>query len=166
MTVYMVFEPPRADGDPVRRAERIRFVRDRFTWSAFLFAPLWMLRHRLWLALVGYLVVVAAATVGLGYAGARLSAIVVVLALIHLLIGVEAATIRRASLMRRGWRDLGVAIGDDLEAAERRFFDSYAARSAARGETLAPPPPAPPPPLRAGPAGDVIGLFPEPGASR
>src|SRR5215470_1120215 len=114
MTVYMVFEPPRAGGDPMQQAERIAFVRDRFTWSAFLFAPLWMLRHRLWLAFVGYGVVVASVTAGLVYAGARAGSIVLALALVNLLAGIEAATLRRRSLVRRSWRDLGIVIGDDL----------------------------------------------------
>ena len=47
MTVYMVFEPPRAGGDPVTRAERIVFVRDRFSWGAFLLGPIWLLWRRL-----------------------------------------------------------------------------------------------------------------------
>ena len=31
------------------------FVRDGFHFWAFLLAPLWLLVHRLWLALLGYL---------------------------------------------------------------------------------------------------------------
>ena len=164
MTVYMVFEPPRAGGDPVRRAERIAFVRDRFTWSAFLFAPLWMLRHRLWLAFVGYLLAVAAVTPALWLAGGRAGSFLLALFTIHLLIAIEAAILRRRSLAWRGWRDLGIVIGDDLEAAEHRFFDADAARTAAHGEPMPPSPPSPPP-LRPGPAGDVVGLFPQPGAN-
>jgi hypothetical protein len=168
MTVYMVFEPPRADGDTVRRAERIRFVRDRFTWSAFLFAPFWMLRHRLWLAFIGYGVVVIAIAATLAVAGGRLGAIAVALALINLLVGIEAATLRRRSLVRRGWRDHGIVIGDDLDAAEHRFFDRYvygettremeqALSAAARPQSPPSPPPASAPP--------VVGLFPQPGTS-
>jgi len=166
MTVYMVFEPPRQDGDLVRHAERIAFVRDRFTWSAFLFAPLWMLRHGLWLALVGYCVVVAAAVTSLGYAGARAGAMFWALALIHLLVGIEAASIRRASLTLRGWRDCGIVIGDDHEAAERRFFDRYVAGETTREMEMAlaaVPRPTPPPPPAGAP--DVVGLFPQPGAT-
>jgi hypothetical protein len=164
MTVYMVFEPPSAGGDPVRRAERMRFVRDRFAWSAFLFAPLWLLRHRLWLAFVGYIVAVAVVPPALWLAGGRAGALILALVLINLLVGIEAATLRRRSLAWRGWRDLGIVIGDDLESAERRFFDADATRAAERDEPVAPPPPPPPP--RPGPAGDVVGLFPQPGASR
>jgi len=166
MTVYMVFEPPRQDGDPVQRAEHIRFVRDRFTWSAFLFAPLWMLRHRMWLAFIGYGVVVAAVAAALAYAGLRPGAIVLALALINLLVGIEAATFRRRSLVRRGWRDLGIVIGDDLEAAEHRFFDRYVYGETTRemdSALAAAPRPRPPAPPSA-PA--VVGLFPQPGATR
>ena len=165
MTVYMVFEPPRAGGDPMQRAERMRFVRDRFTWSAFLFAPLWMLRHRLWLAFIGYGVAVAAVMPALWLAGGRGGSLFLALFMIHLLVGIEAATFRRRSLAWRGWRDLGIVIGDDLESAEHRFFDAYAARAGARGEPVAPSSP-PQPPLRPGAAGDVVGLFPQPGANR
>jgi hypothetical protein len=168
MTVYMVFEPPRASGDPVRRAERIRFVRDRFTWSAFLFAPLWMLRHRLWLASVGYVVLVAGVTPAVWLVGGREGALMLALVMIHLLVGIEAATFRRWSLAWRGWRDRGIVIGDDREAAERRFFDRYVVAETTREMELAlaaargPPSPLSPPPAS---APDVVGLFPQPGAS-
>ena len=40
--------------------ERFVFVRDGFTFWAFLLAPVWMLRHRLWLVLLGYVLVMVA----------------------------------------------------------------------------------------------------------
>ena len=165
MTVYMVFEPPRAGGDPVTRAERIVFVRDRFSWGAFLLGPIWLLWRRLWLGLVGYVVVVGIVTVALRLAGVGASWRTLALALIGLLLGVEAGNLRRWTLARRGWRDLGIVIGDDLEAAERRFFDVHA-RAADRPDVVAPAPPPPPAPLRPSAAADVIGLFPQPGANR
>jgi hypothetical protein len=164
MTVYMVFEPPKADGDAVRRAERIRFVRDRFTWSAFLFAPWWMLRHRLWLAFIGYGVVVAAVAAAFVYAGGRSGAITLALVLINLLVGIEAASLRRRNLVRRGWRDHGIVIGDDREMAERRFFDRYVYTETTHEMELALAAAARPPVPPAS-APDVVGLFPQPGVS-
>jgi hypothetical protein len=87
--------------------------------------------------------------------------------MLALLVGIEAGTLRRFTLGRRGWKNLGVIVADSREAAERRFFDSWV-----RGETLAPldperaamPRPAAPPTGQAVP--DVIGLFPQPGAQR
>ena len=164
MAVYTVFEPPRHTGDAAQHGERFVFIRDRFSWSAFLFAPLWMLRHRLWLVLLGYIVVIAAVTFGLMYIGVGANERILVMALIHLLIGCEAADLRRWTLIRRGWRELGTVIGDDLEAAERRFFDAWVTREEER------PAPSSNPSAtnsrRAGYGSDIIGLFPEPGASR
>jgi hypothetical protein len=79
--------------------------------------------------------------------------------LVAFLIGMEAATLRRWTLLRRGWRDCGVVIANDVEIAERRFFDARSARAA---RAPSPVSPAPGPPY-AQPGSGVIGLFPEPG---
>jgi hypothetical protein len=160
MTVYMVFEPPRRDEDPLAHAERFVLVRDRFSWAAFLFAPLWMLRHRLWVALAIYVVLVVAVVAGLGALGSSDDARAFAIVLIHLLVGFEAASIRRRKLLRRGWGELGAVIGDDREAAERRFFDAYVASQAHRAAA----PAAAGTWARPNAAPDVIGLFPERGA--
>ena len=70
MSIYTVHEPPpRADED-APNPERFVFVRDGFYFWAFLLGPLWMLRHRLWLVLLGYIVVTIALQVGLRAIGA------------------------------------------------------------------------------------------------
>jgi hypothetical protein len=160
MTVYMVFEPPRRGEESLAHAERIAFVRDRFSWTAFLFGPLWMLWHRLWLGLLGYVVVVAALELGLRLVGASADARALAGALVGLLVGFEGATLRRQTLLRRGWRDRGIVIGDDREAAERRFFDRYVTAETTREMEAALASASQPPPG----ATDVVGLFPQPGA--
>jgi len=160
MTTYLVFEPPADRGDRAERAERIVFVPDRFSWGAFLLAPLWMLWRRLWLIFLAYLMLMAAVMVGLRFAGVGPDARFLVMALIALLVGFEAANLRRWALLRDGWRERGPIIGHDLAAAERRFFDAYVA-----AEGPAKPGPAAPPASRPA-ASDVIGLFPQPGANR
>jgi hypothetical protein len=158
MAVYTVHEPPRRSDDVLAHTDRFVFVRDGFSWPAFLFAPLWMVRHRLWLALIVYLLVVFA----LGAATRVLGAGDWVLAiglLVALLVGFEASTSRRYGLARRGWKMLGVVVGDDLESAERRFFDAWVVGRVPR--------PAPTPASGSAapaPSGPIIGLFPEPGA--
>ena len=127
-----------------------------------------MLRHRMWLVLLGYIVVAVALQVALapGRRVERRCGFVGVL--LALLVGIEAGTLRRFTLGRRGWRNVGIVVGDDRETAERRFFDAWVA-----GET---PTPMSPRSCRARPrrrhrrarraAPDVIGLFPQPGAQR
>jgi hypothetical protein len=89
--------------------------------------------------------------------------------LIALLIGIEASTLRRFTLARRGWKNVGVVSAYDLEDAEQHFFaDWVRAAPTVRGAPSAPPRNSPPPPPlpRMPQSPDVIGLFPEPGASR
>ena len=88
---------------------------------------------------------------------------------VALLVGFEAATLRRWTLARRRWQTLGFVVGEDKEMAERRFYGEWVKRAGASAPTSLPPPaePAYSAPVRRGPprASDVIGLFPEPGGA-
>ena len=168
MAIYTVHEPPRRENETSPNPERFVFVRDGFYLWAFLLTPLWMLRHRLWLVLLAYIVLVGALDVGLVLLGAAPEATLAVNALLSLLIGFEAASLRRFTLGRRGWANVGVVVGDNLETAEQRFFDAWV-----KGEPhlIAPAPAAPsgsgPPSIRRVVTGsEIIGLFPSPGAPR
>jgi hypothetical protein len=159
MPAFSVLEPPaRADRPAARHAERFVFLREGFSWGAFLFGALWMIWRRLWLVLVIYVVAASLIEFGLRRLGIPSQARFMVFFLIALLIGMEAASLRRWTLLRRGWRDRGIVVADDLEMAERRFFDSWSATSL--------PPPPPPPPYAPVSNEPVIGLFPEPGGGR
>ena len=125
MSIYTVHEPPLKADASTPDPDRFAFVRDGFSFWAFLLAPLWMLRHRLWLVLLGYVIVAVALQVGLRLIGASSGVIVTVSLLLSLLVGIEAATLRRFTLSRRGWKNVGIVVGDDLESAERRFFDAW-----------------------------------------
>jgi hypothetical protein len=171
MRVYSVHEPPVRGLDPLPDAERFAFVRDGFSFRAFLFAPLWMLWYRMWLVLAGYVVLSAVVDTALVTAGASQTDVLVVALLIALLIGLEASTLRRFTLSRRGWRNVGVISGDNLEDAERRFFETWVRELPAQRAVPMTPPPAPPPASAAAPPSQgatqgsgVVGLFPEPGA--
>jgi uncharacterized protein DUF2628 len=166
MSVYTVYAPPLKRGQSAPDPERFVFVRDRFSFWAFLLAPLWMLRHRLWLAFILYLVVIVALEIALGALGASRGVMIAGAALLSLLVGLEAATLRRRALVRRGWSNIGLVIGDDVEAAERRFFDSWITQLPRNGKPRASSQPtATVPNLRRPPASEVTGLFPAPGAA-
>jgi len=170
MAIYTVHEPPPRRQQTQPDPERFAFVRDGFSFWAFLIPPFWMLRHRLWLVLLCYLVLVGALEFGLNAIGASATVMSVVVTLVSLFIGLEAASLRRFTLTRRGWRNLGTVIGDDLDAAERRFYGAWTendwasnasfhrlSSSSTAGTPLFQPPPG---------SSGVIGLFPEPGAQR
>ena len=75
--------------------------------------------------LIGYVVVAVALQVAVYMLGASPSVMFGVGFLLALLVGFEAATLRRFTLSRRGWRNVGIVVGDDVESAERRFFDAW-----------------------------------------
>jgi hypothetical protein len=162
MPTYTVYAPPPRKGETASAPERFAFVRDGFHVWAFLLTPLWLLRYRLWLAFVVYAVVTGLIAVVMHRFGLSPSVQFASGFLVSLLVGLEAASIRRRKLAWKHWSTLGFVVGDDAEMAERRFFAQWVKRA---GETPAPPPPpartAPPAAPPAQP--DVIGLFPETG---
>jgi len=167
MAVYTVHQPPARHADPLPDAERIVFVRDGFSLWAFLIAPVWMLWHRMWVVLLGYVVALGLADAGLVAIGASRAAISVVGLFISLLVGLEASTLRRFSLRRRGFRNVGIVSGADREEAERRFFTTWQAEPRSGGPAAMPPPiPGAAPVVHDSHTPDVIGLFPRPGAPR
>ena len=125
MRTYTVHERPDPAADRVDRAEALVFVRDGFSWGAALFAPLWLIAHRLWWPLLGYVVVSGAfqlpqlfLTVDQRWLGLATVAL-------HVLIGFEADSLRRWGLERRGWHSVGTVSGKTAAECERRFFDAW-----------------------------------------
>jgi len=164
MAVYTVHAPAGYGVDVRARPDQFVFVRDGFYFWAFVLSILWLVWHRLWLALLGYLALTLAVEIALWSFGAEAGTRFVVMGLIALLLGLEAGSLRRWKLSRRKWRQIDVVVADSEEAAERRFFDRWhaaAPRDGAHGAALHPLPHAS---LAQG-AG-IIGLFPEPGAMR
>ena len=163
MPVYTVHEPPRrdTDDDALGHAMRFRFVRDGFHFWAFLLAPLWMLLHRLWIELIAYLLVVGGVAFVMRRLGIEESAGFWVALFLAVLVGMEASSLLRWKLARRGFEQVGIVVGDDLEEAERRFFDQWDEEPARPAAAVpAPSPFGPPAPA----SGDIVGLFPQPQA--
>ena len=131
MPVYTV-HAPRTRDTGIAATDRFAFVRDGFHFWAFMLGPVWLAWHRLWLALIGWIVVFAAIEVAMARLGAGRGAMFFADVLIALLMGFEAASLQRWTLSRRKWRQLDIVVADDEEAAERRFFDRWTAKQRAR----------------------------------
>lgn len=167
MAVYTVHAPASYYANDVRTTpDKLVFVRDGFYFWAFAAAIIWLVWHRLWLALLGYLALTVAAEIAMSAAGVSSGARLVVMGVVALLVGLEAGSLRRWKLSRGKWRQLDIVVADSEEAAERRFFERWNAKTAQNGErsTMASPPPLPRASLM--PQHGIVGLFPEPGASR
>lgn len=176
MPVYTV-HGPLADGTDMRSTtDRFVFVRDGFSFWAFVLGPVWLIYRRLWLALVVYIALSVAVAVALSWLHAGSGTRFIVVLLIAILMGLEAASLRRWTFSRGKWRLLDVVVADDEEAAERRFFDRWTMKRTVDFDPSAvdrgaPPPTrnsqgqpfSQPPPV---PRNDIIGLFPQPGGSR
>jgi hypothetical protein len=164
VTVYSVYEPPTGNDDDVAaRADRIAFVKEGFSWPAFLVPALWLLYHRMWIELVLFLVIfsVLPAAFGLdrqeafGWASLGLIA----------LFAFEANDLRGWALKRRGYRLAAIASGRDRYEAERSFFTAWLPQQEAPSRSVPPVKNAPrghdaPVPSRGGGGDEVIGLFP------
>ena len=159
MRAYTVHAPPGAGDAP----DRYAFVKDGFSWPALFWPLIWILWHRLWLTLMCAVIAVLVLIWVDLLAGSRAATLVWILG--ALLFAFEANNIRRLSLDRRGWRELGGSFGKDLQEAEVRFFQKWTeARSAAqpasthdaaaRGAVV--------PARVSDPDEPVFGLFPEP----
>jgi hypothetical protein len=152
MKAYTVHASP---ADP--RPERFAFVKDGFSWPALFFPILWILWHRMWVTLLGYVAFALVVAVIDRFVGNGHATILAVTG--SILLGLEGNTIRRLSLETRGWREIGNSFGANLAEAEIRFFHSRAelssrTRDAFSGNAS----------YSGGPQGDepILGLFPEP----
>lgn len=182
--IYTVHEPDPAPVDPIARADATVFVKEGFAWLALITPFLWLLFHRLWWALLGFVIVgvliamIPALLTGDPSAGQYPSL------LINVIMGFIANDLRRWTLDRNGFVHVATVQGPSREAAEFRYFEAHEAHGADPAPTPAPASaPAPTPGQTAegrgrwrpqGPAeparttGEpaIIGMFPEPEGGR
>ena len=166
MRIYTVHELP---GAPLDGAG-IVLVKEGFSFPAFLLSWIWLAFNRLWIAFAIWLGLTAVVS----FLAERLlgveAAAVCSLAL-QFLLGFEGNDIRRWTLARKGYREIGISGGSSLEEAERPCWAKWARRpEVAPGEPLSAPvwprrnAAAPAPANTA--THEVFGLFPEAGPKR
>lgn len=157
MSASYTFHPAAlaSPGDPAA-LEGADLVRDGFSWAACLTPALWFLRHRHWLPALFAVVVVAGLALGMWAAGARIGTIVAAEILLHLLFGLEGASLRRLDYAWRGRPTSDVVIAPDAITAETKSFARWLAAAPAAPAGVAAAPPA-----RRGAFEPGIGLFPD-----
>ena len=173
MPVYTIHAPRAAGPEADIAPDRFKFVRDGFHFWAFIAGLIWLVWHRMWWALLGYIALSIVGEIGLSMLGASSATRMIVMALFALLMGFEAASVRRWSLSRGKWRQVDIVVADDEESAERRFFERWTARHDLMSDTNSVDRGAPPPtrtiPGQAfsrPPREEIIGLFPQSGVLR
>ena len=91
---------------------RTRLVREGASFWAFVFGPLWLAAHGLWLALLGYLVASVALALAVPPEWAPAAGIA-----FQFLFALHARDLERWTLRRRGYALHGVVAGADHEDA-------------------------------------------------
>ncbi len=167
MTVYSVYEPPLPAPDLTERADRLAFVKEGFSWPAFLVPLLWLIYYRMWIEFVVLVLVYIGLQLAFDPDSQGHALTVWASFAIAVLFAFEANDLRAASLERRGYQLAGVASGRDRIDAERSFFHVWLPQPVRPARE----PAAPPEPRREseartllprGEGEEVIGLFPRP----
>lgn len=112
---------------PAERLDRdVVLVKEGFSWPAFFLSVLWALWKRLWLVALILFVLEA----GWSLAADALDLVPAVQAIVSLglavSIGFVANDLRRWTLFRRGYAEVGVVAAANDDAAAQRFFDQHA----------------------------------------
>ena len=123
MPVYTVHAPG-ASGADLRSTDKFAFVRDGFHFWAAVFGPLWLIWHRLWLALIGWIIAIVALELALIRLGVGSGAIFFANVIVAILMGFEAASLQRWTFTWHHWRQLDVVVADDEETAEFSMLES------------------------------------------
>jgi Protein of unknown function (DUF2628) len=103
------------------------FIKDGFSWPAFLFPAIWFIIKRLWLALALYILAVAVISATASATDLSGGSIFVILLGLNLILGFEANKLNRRALARRGFAEEGPFVGEDLEEVELKYFQSQLA---------------------------------------
>ena len=112
MTTYAVYAKP----DDTLNAV---FVADRFSWGAFVFTTFWALWNCMWIVAAVLLALLA-----LSYA-LPVALQFVFSTCLSFLLGFHGNDLLCWSLARRGYAEIGLATGGNLEAAELNFYSGF-----------------------------------------
>ncbi|QXX75798.1 DUF2628 domain-containing protein [Methylovirgula sp. HY1] len=119
MSVYTVQAPIGTLGEP--EPERAVFLREGFSWPAFVFALLWLVWHRLW-AIVALWLVVEGLLVWLAMRHFGFGTTLTIALALRIVLGLEGNGLLRRKLAGRRYRLIDVVTAEAAETAERLFF--------------------------------------------
>jgi len=171
----------------IERLTGVRFVRQGFSFGAFLLGPLWLAYRGLWLTLGIWFLAILTFFILIRITGLGEGLLFAFMILLALLLGLEGFGLCEERLRRKGFHLDDIIVASDRDAGEARFFSLIEAKARTGEETgvvpaLAPPPAASPTsrtrPAQAGASGpsttpmapreaetsrDLLGLFPSEG---
>ncbi|HEY0125145.1 MAG TPA: DUF2628 domain-containing protein [Rhizobium sp.] len=120
MASYLILTP---SGDAGRNHEKTRFIRDGFSWLAFLFPAFWLLWHRLWFLAIAAFLVQGIAIQLLNLQGLAPAGYAVLFG-VHLLTALEGRRLLFSNLVSKGWEEQGLVSARGLSEAEDIYFSN------------------------------------------
>jgi hypothetical protein len=118
MASYLILTPP---GGAERNREKTRFIRDGFSFAAFIFPVLWFLWHHLWFHAIAALLVLVVGFELLSIPGCWPGGIAVLFGM-HLLSALEGRNLLFSTLASKGWNREGLISAPQLATAEYIYF--------------------------------------------
>lgn len=103
-------------------AEDAIFVKEGFSWPAFLIPAIWLIYKRMWWVLLAFVLLQLLITIAAGLVGLDGMTIFLCSLSINLLLGFEGNELYRWSLSRRRYRTSEIVTGADLSGAEHSFY--------------------------------------------
>lgn len=125
--------------DPLRASEQVVFVKGGFMVLALVFPLLWIVLNSLWLVLAGYVVASIAIQLGANALGFSEQIAGIAALGINIILGFQGGDLKRWTLERRGYREVGIVTGRTAQECELKFF-RYWLKSFARRNLPAPAP--------------------------
>jgi hypothetical protein len=120
----MAFYSVHLRGEGSQAVAEAAFVSQAFSWKAFVFGPLWLLRHRLWAGLAlwaaGYLILIAASLLVVSA-----SACLFIALALQMLLGLEASRLREAKLAAQGYNLVEIISAPARDQAEVAFYRKF-----------------------------------------
>lgn len=108
--------------DYMKDGQDVVFIKDGYSWPAFFIPVFWMLWHRLWLPLAGYLTAVVLVAVA-GYVLSLPDGLVASIGLLaNFYAGLEGNNFRRRALAKRGYDEVADITAANNDEASFRFF--------------------------------------------
>jgi uncharacterized protein DUF2628 len=157
MSTFTLHLPRDARPGDTTALEEAELVKDAFSWGAFFFTFFWFFVHRLWLAGLAVLALMFAFGAAMSLLDVHPLAAALGQALLQALIGLEANSLRRWTLARRGQPMVDVVTAADRDEAEAKAFARWLEQRPAPPRN---PAPAAVPAIARRPE-PVIGLFPD-----
>ncbi|WP_147046910.1 DUF2628 domain-containing protein [Methylobacterium gnaphalii] len=138
MRNYTLHLPDGALRGDARAFDDAVIVPDGFSWAAFAFSVLWFLYHRLWLAALIVLALLAGLVLGGRLLGLSPFAGAAIAFLGSLLIGLEASSLRRWTYARNGRPARDAVVAGSCDEAEAKAVTRWLDPSSAPRTTVAP----------------------------